>query len=63
MENEVRVTLRLPADLHSDISALANRFGSSLNTQIVTMLRQWFTNDTRFSELEQRMAALEKRLN
>lgn len=61
MENEIRITLRLPADLHGDIVAIADRYKTSLNGQIVTMLRQWFSNDARFAELEQRLEALERR--
>lgn len=62
MENEIRITLRLPPDLHSAIVEVADRYKTSLNGQIVTMLRQWFSNDARFVELEQRIASLESRM-
>jgi hypothetical protein len=61
-ENEVRITLRLPKDLHGDIIELNERYKTSLNGQIVTMLRDWFSSDRRFSELERRIETLEGRV-
>ena len=63
VENETRITLRLPNDLHGDIVALTERYKTSLNGQIVIMLRDWFTSEHRFSELERRLAAVESRLS
>ena len=37
---EIRVTLRLPPDLHAALQALARRDDRSLNRQIVALLRQ-----------------------
>jgi hypothetical protein len=38
--SEIRVTLRLPADLHAALQELARRDDRSLNRQIVALLRQ-----------------------
>lgn len=62
MQNEIRITLRIPADLHGDIVAIAERYKTSLNGQIITMLRDWFTQENRFAELERRIATLESRI-
>jgi hypothetical protein len=40
MENEVRVTVRLPGELHAQIVALAADEDRSLNSQIVNLLRR-----------------------
>lgn len=42
MEDEVRITLRLPSDLHAQLVKLTEENKTSLNGQIVTMLREWF---------------------
>lgn len=62
LENEVRVTLRLPGDLHSAIIATSARFGTSLNGQIVTMLRDWYATELRFAEMDSRLKALESKM-
>lgn len=62
MEKEIRITLRLPQDLHGDIVALTTRYSTSLNGQIVTMLRDWFTTENRFAEMDNRLKALESKM-
>lgn len=62
MENEIRITLRLPGDLHSAILATSSRYGTSLNGQIVTMLRDWYSNESRFAEMDARLKALESKM-
>ena len=59
---DIKLTMRLPVDIHERIAQLAEQNKTSLNGQIVTMLRDWFDGDDKFSALEARIAALEQRL-
>lgn len=59
MDKEVRITLRMPDDLHGVIVSIAERNKTSLNGQIVTMLRRCLSDNVRIESLEARIAALE----
>lgn len=40
-DNEVRITLRLPKELHARLRQLAAAYHRSLNAQIVMILTEW----------------------
>ena len=50
MENEVRLTIRLPADLHRRLTELARREHRSLNGEMIALLEQATTQAERRPE-------------
>jgi len=68
MAVEVRITLRLPRELHADLSRVIEENKRSLNTEIVTRLEATFRGEPdpvqeRLAKLEQQVAELQQALN
>jgi len=68
MAVEVRITLRLPRELHADLSRVIEENKRSLNTEIVTRLEATFKGEPdpvqeRLAKLEQQVAELQRALN
>ncbi len=62
-DNEVRITLRLPAALRDRIAKEASQSGRSMNGEMVFRLEKTLTDEDKVSELEDQVANLGTRMD